>query len=320
MINFKDMVKKNLHLKIFSVAAAILLWVVIQIVQHPELSFSFGSLPIETVNESVLEERGLTVLPKLEETVKVNVKAQRWDLNTISDEDFKVYVDLSNVYTSGMVELPVKVRLNNEFVQVSSVSPATVWVSIDKIVTEEKPLNIHITGSLRDAYYTNDSLITSDVKTIMVKGPKKLVDTVASCVATVDITNKTESYEEEAKVFLVDNDGSAVSSSGLVALTDTINAKIQILTKKVVPVVLTGIPSNIKYTVIPASVEIAGPKASVDKIDKITVSRFMFEKQTVGFKQKVKISLPDGIINLNENATEAQITEIISEDISDGEE
>ena len=100
MIDYKNRIKHNLSWKIFSVVSAVLLWGIIQMIQNPQIDFTFPNMEVEVVNETVLEERNFVVLPKIEEKVNVNVKCQRWELTKLSNDDFKVYVDLSGVYNS----------------------------------------------------------------------------------------------------------------------------------------------------------------------------------------------------------------------------
>ena len=313
MTGLKNRIKNNLPWKIFSVVAAVLLWGIIQMIQNPQIDFTFSNMTVEVVNETVLEERNFAVLPKLNEKVKVNVKCQRWELNKLSDDDFKVYVDLSGIYSSGVVELPVKVRINNELINVSSVSPSTVFVNIDKIVTEEKPVEIHITGSTRENCYTNESMLSYQPEVVAVKGPKTLVDTVSSCVANVDISSKTDTFTEDAKVILIDKDGAAVNNSALTALTEFISVECDVFTKKVVPVELKNIPENIKYTLSPSSLELAGPKTDIENLEKITVDNFIFDKQEKGYSKEVEFKLTGEFVNLNNTKITATVSEISEE-------
>lgn len=316
MTGLKNRIKNNLPWKIFSVVAAVLLWGIIQMIQNPQIDFTFSNMNVEVVNETVLEERNFAVLPKLDEKVKVKVKCQRWELNKLSDDDFKVYVDLSGIYSSGVVELPVKVRINNELINVSSVSPSTVFVNIDRIVTEEKPVEIHITGSPKENCYTNESMLSYQPEVVSVKGPKTLVDTVTSCIVNVDISSKTDTFTENAKVILVDKDGAAVNNSALTALSETVSVECEIFTKKVVPVELKNVPENVKYTLSSSSVELAGPKSEIEKTEKIIVDNFSFDKLEKGISKDVEFKLSGELVNLNNTKITATISEILSEDDS----
>lgn len=296
----KSKLKGNVTIKIFAVLAAILLWLYIQMVQNPDIEYTFHNMKVSQVNSSLLEANNLVVIDDKEYTSDITVRCPRWNLNELDKEDFVAYVDLSEIKTSGTFEMPVKVRINNENVIISDKNPSTVSITVDRIKTVEKELIVHISGKLKEGYYTNDKLIVPEKTSFSVKGPESIINKIYNGVISVELKNKSEDFSDSYSIILVSEDGTAVSNELLTVLDNNINVDVTVYEKKVLPIEISGISEDIKYDIKPASIEIAGPSEVIDAMDKILVEDFTLRSKEVGYEQSVELNLDDKIILLND--------------------
>ena len=296
----KNKPSDNLTIKIISVLFAILLWLYIQMVQTPDIEYTFRNMNVDLVNAPLLEDRNLVVTGNEKVTTDVTVKCPRWNLNEIKSKDFVPYVDLSEIRAAGTFELPVKVRLNNDTIIVSNKEPSTVKVSVEKIVTVEKDLVIHVSGNLKDGYYTNNDLVVPQSKVFSVKGPQSVINKIYNGVISVNIGGKSEDFSDLYDIILVSEDGTAVSNDKLTILNNAVNVDVTVYKKKVLPVEINGVPANVKYDVKPSNVEVAGPNELLENMDKIIVNNFNLFSREIGYTQKIDLKLDDKLILLND--------------------
>ena len=69
----KNKLKDNLAIKIISVCAAIVLWFYIQMVQNPEIDYTFKNMRVSVMNSSLLEERNLVVIDDIDFKADITV-------------------------------------------------------------------------------------------------------------------------------------------------------------------------------------------------------------------------------------------------------
>lgn len=309
MRKLQDILKHNIVLKIISVIAAILFWIYVQMVQNPDIEYTFTKMPVNLVNTNYLQKEGFVLPDKFEAFVDVTVKCQRWKLNEIGRDDFTAYVDLTEVYEDGDVTLPVKVRVNNENIVVANKTPSSLTMFVDKIIKEEIPVELRLNGNLKSGFYTDENLISTTTQKVVVSGPSTLISKIDKAVAEIDISDRNESFSQECKIILIDREEKAVTNDNLTIVPQNAEVNVRVLAKKVVPIEISGIDPNIQYEVLPGGLEIAGTMAVLSAIDKFTVHDFQLRSNDIGYEQKYKISVPNDIILLSEGEITVKVTQ-----------
>ena len=299
--------KGNMFIKIISVLVAIILWFYIQTVQNPYIDFTFNALNVSLHNAHLLEERNLVVTGETNFKTDVTVNCARMSLGKLKKEDFVVYVDLSEVKSAGTVELPIGVRINNENILVSDKTPSTITLTVDTIVTVEKDILVHTVGKVKKESYTNDDMITAEADRVMVRGPKALLSKVASGIATVDISGKSESFSDIYDIVLVDEEGTAVIDEKISLLNENVKVSVDILPTKMLPIKISNIPEGVKYSLTPSKVEVAGPEEILNTMDEIVIDNFNLISKTEGHTQNVSISLSEELMIITDVIPELKI-------------
>ena len=309
MKKIQNILKHNIVLKIISVIAAILFWIYVQMVQNPDIEYTFTKMPVNLVNTNYLQKEGFVLPDKFEAFVDVTVKCQRWKLNEIGRDDFTAYVDLTEVYEDGDVTLPVKVRVNNENIVVANKTPSSLTIFVDKVIKEEIPVELRLNGNLKSGFYTDENLISTTTQKVVVSGPSTLISKIDKAVAEIDISDRNESFSQEYKIILIDREERAVSNDNLTIVPQNAEVNVRVLAKKVVPIEILGIDQNIQYEVLPGGLEIAGNMAALSAIDRFTIQDFHLLSTNIGYEQKYKITVPNDIILLSEGEITVKVTQ-----------
>ena len=299
--------KGNVLIKIISVLVAIILWFYIQTVQNPYIDFTFNDINVSLHNGHLLEDRNLVVTGETEFKTDITVNCARMSLGKLKKEDFVVYADLSEVKSAGVVELPIGVRINNENILVSNKAPSTIELTVDTIVTVEKDVLVHTVGKVKKESYTNDDMILAETDRVMIRGPKSLLTKVSSGIATVDLSGKAESFSDIYDIVLVDEDGTAVIDEKITLLNENVKVSVDILPTKMLPINISNISEDIKYSLTPSRVEVAGPKEILDTMEEIVVDNFNLISKTEGHTQNVSITLPEELMLITDVIPELKI-------------
>lgn len=285
----------SLALKIVAVAIAVILWLYIQMVENPETEYTFKNVDIDLTNQTALYNKNLSVKNQSDFDIDVTLKCQRWSLTELEKEGFMVYCDLSEIYDTGKVVLPVKVVVNNDKISVVNREPASLTLEIEKIITVEKPIEFHFNGSVKDGYYTNDDMISKEFEMVSVTGPESVVALVNKGVVNVELNNKSASLDADYSIILVDENNDAISSDRVTLLNDKVNVKCEIFKKKIVDIKVKGVNKDLEYEIVPAAVEIAGQKDAIEAFDEIVIENFYLNSAETGYKQNLSIKLPDNV-------------------------
>ncbi len=309
MNKIREILKHNTVLKIISAIAAILLWLYVQMVQNPEIDYTFNNMPVNLVNATYLQKEGFVLPNTPEEYVDVTVKCQRWELNEIGRDDFYVYVDLTEVYQAGEVTLPVKVRMNNENIVMTNKEPSSVTLFVDTIVKVEIPLEIRLNGTVPSGSYTDETMLTSTTQTVVVSGPNTLIKKIDKAVAEINISGKDESFTQNCKIILLDKEEKTILNDHITMVPESAEVNIDVLDKKVVPIEIQGVPENIKYEILPGGLEIAGEAADLAEIEEMIIADFQFRFTDVGYEQTYTIQVPENIKLLSEGVITVKITQ-----------
>ena len=126
----KDFFTKNLGLKIVSVLAAFVLWLVVVNVDDPVISKTYTGIPVEILNEDVLTDQG-KCYEVIDDTSTVNVvvTANRSVIDGMSKDYIKATADLKAITAADTV--PVEVRSTRYSDRIDSVSTRNAFIKLN---------------------------------------------------------------------------------------------------------------------------------------------------------------------------------------------
>lgn len=205
---------QNLGWKIFSLAAAILLWSYI-VTSDPTITRdkTLSGVDITTSGLTVLQSRDLALLTDPEavlKDVRVRVEVPRANYARVTSDTVRVELDLSQIRQTGKQEIELKGVSN--YGEVVQISPARIEVEVETLDQREVPVNVELTGNKDDsAYWYNVS--RTNPSTITVSGPSSVVQSISAAKATVDVTGTTHNYNWTVAPELLDQNGEVISTS-----------------------------------------------------------------------------------------------------------
>ena len=134
----KKKLTNNLLLKIISVIAAFLLWMVVINIDNPTDTFTISNIPITVQNENALTDSNLTYEVVGDATASVEVTARRTDRRRISADDFEATIDLGEIYAAtGSVAVNISVVDNGSLIRSWTQITRSVEVHVEEMQTRE---------------------------------------------------------------------------------------------------------------------------------------------------------------------------------------
>ncbi len=201
--------KNRVGYMIFSVIAAIVVWIMVAYMTDPDVSKTLHGLKVRFVGEELLRDRGYIVtnideLPDL----SVKVSGKRSDMLDAID-NIVVEVDVSEIDDTGEYELEGTVVLANSKIYLEKIKFSSVPVMIDEYEEKDIPIEIKQTGAVKNKIVKSES----NTKTVRITGAKSEVDKVSAGTVTVDLEKVKETGEMRLNFVMVDTAGNLIGKN-----------------------------------------------------------------------------------------------------------
>ena len=314
-----DLLDKKITVIILSAVLAIMLWLYVITEQNPVINKDL-SLPIRLINTDTLLVNDLVLLDDEPFNVSIRLRGNKNYLDSMNRTTVSAFVDLKEIRSKGLVELPIDITGIPLGVDIFWVSSNRLSLNIDNIISEMLLVTLKITGSTLNGTaamtpFTNPS-------EIMVKGAESIIETINKAEVSIDITNLDKTVSQKAEVVLSDEQNNTIEGLDInpkqvdvvVPIENTKSVAVE-ADYRVVPAdgyVLTGVEIN------PKTVNIVGKKEVLDSITKITTQRIEFLDVKGSVEQKTFLILPEGVEIVNKNggiAFSASVEKLIEKEI-----
>ncbi|NLY45522.1 MAG: hypothetical protein GX053_05980 [Tissierella sp.] len=263
-----DKGKSNLTPKILSVIIAIILWSYVMGIKNPDWPREYRNINVEFTNIEVLDRQNLVVMDPQEAKINVSVTGRKSDMDGFTAaNNIVAKLDLSG-YKEGQTRVPVLVSLKDSAstVRITDWEPSDILVTIDRVVTEERTVNIRTEGEVPENHTVGD--LVAKPETILLRGPRSWINDVTEVFAVVSIKDRTTTTNITAPVQLRDGQDNAVV--GLEMNPSVVDITIPIYRKNTLPieVVLENeLPEEYvitKMEVVPSTIGIRGGNSIAD--------------------------------------------------------
>lgn len=235
----------NWALKLFSVVAAFLLWLLVIRIEDPEDQKAFYNIPVKLVNTEILAEEDLVyeVLDKTDVVARVSVTAAKSIRDELSNSDIIAEADFQNLTVANTVEIRFYSQRYND--QISDITGSTeiLKLNIEEKKTKRLSLDAVAVGAVASGHLLNE--VSADQNRIEVSGPESVISRIASARVTVDVTDSTENISTYSDVILYDGDGQEIPMDNLDMNTRSVRVKVEILATKEIPIrySVMGVPA-----------------------------------------------------------------------------
>jgi len=259
-------------IQVICALVAVGLWVLVMIDKNPMGEKPFYRIPVTIKNVEALT-RGSTSYMLMENkdsfTVNVKVKGLYNDLLKLQAKDIKATAEITD-FKEGLNSLVVEVEIPNNDMKVDVISPKNITCTIDQIVSVSVDVLVQYQGVQASGFHLEYGASNPD--SVIVKGPRSIVNSVSSAIAVVNVEGMQENVVQNKPVVLYDNTNKEIDTKFLTISPSSVEASYDILPTKTVPVkpVFTGEPAEgYKLTDLAVdmkNVEIAAPKEILDTI------------------------------------------------------
>ncbi|MBQ9833495.1 MAG: hypothetical protein IJO48_07195, partial [Clostridia bacterium] len=250
--HIKNFFTKNLLIKIVSFVFAMLLWGYVLTAQNPARTKTLNDVTIIYEGQTDLLARNLVIAEgddELQKTISVQVDTELTKYSDLSSANITATVNMKGITEAGTYELPVTVVSSAGTVRRTSITPSTVSIKVDDLITKSVPIAAQISGELPSGYWNGEPVLSKE--DVSISGPAEHINAVTTAVCDIDLSGRTESFEEAKELVLIKSDGSVVSKSLLSGKVPTVGVSLEILKKATLPVDTHGaiigadqLPSN----------------------------------------------------------------------------
>lgn len=294
----------NIGLKIISLLAGFLIWIVVVGIDNPLKTQIFTGIPVNVENASFMEKEGKAYeVDDSNRTVSISVRAERAVLNRLSRDNFTASINLED-YEDGRVPITVKALRYAD--KITSITPRTTYakVTVEDLGQKQFGIEAEITGEVPEGYSVGTVVVNNNI--VRVSGPVSIVNSIDRAVVKVSVQGMTKDIRTESVIEYYDDKGDQVDTEDLELSRTDSSVNVAIWTNKNVPVSYgyTGIPAdgyaatgNIIASV--DNIDITGEREDLSKVEYIDIPGTVIDitgaESNVNAKIDISRYLPNGV-------------------------
>lgn len=303
----KSFFTKNMALKVIAFVFAMLLWGYVLTDQKPLREKDVPNVATSFDGEAELIAQGFCVRGdrgEILQDVTVKVRTQITNYAYVTPSSIVASISLRNISEAREYDLPIQATVTSALGVVQSITPATVKVEIDKLVTKTVPITTTFSGELPEGYWADMDALTTTSR-LDITGPKTDISTITHGECVVDLSEKTGTIYSTFDVTFYDKSNNIVSSDIIIGTLPTSTVRLPIYPVKNVPVdvesSLVGadnLAANheiIKAVSTPETVRLVADQATLDKIDTIALEPIGINGLDSTMTVTGTLIVPDGV-------------------------
>ncbi len=302
----KKMLTNNLGLKLISVIAAIMLWLIVMNIDDPYTYRDFSPIQVTMLNEDVVTDQGKVY--KIEDgsdVISIRVTGKKSVLEELNIEDFIATADMQkSIKYNDLVGIEVSCSNKNVRSADISLSRENVVISVEDASSEQFNVVVKQNGKVADGYLIGTALPEQSL--IQISGPASVIAKIKRVEVEIKTTGVNSDRTIHGKLNVLDSNGEAVDTTYLeyTGKNDGMDVTITMLRTKTVPLTVghSGTPADgysfasISYK--PETIQIAGTSGVISKI--------------------TAIAIPDDVVNIDDISENQQLTIDITDYLPDG--
>ncbi len=305
----------NLKTIIQAAILSVVLWFVISIQIFPNITLHVSGIHVECEPTQYMTNENLQITSPAIEDVTIQIQGKRYDISTLSGEDFTAKCDLSGIYESGEYTVNVHVEAADPSVECEILSNSlTAQVQVTKIISKEIPLEASADGlQIADGMQIEGDLTVSPAS-LFVTGEEKLVNSIGKIEVLAEYDGVLEeSAELRGSLAFYSRQGGKMPNPEVTLSESAYTVYIPVYKVKTLPlnVKFTNIPANfdttsLKYSMSIDSLTIASPDSSIDNLEQIDIGEISLSSLTLKDLQggvALPVKLPDSYKNISGNKT-----------------
>lgn len=307
LASLKKIGKNNIFLFILSIFISFGLWLFVTTDQNSEINQTFSAIEVDTsIDDTVPENEGLMLTQNKKYYVNITVTGKRNELMKLSSKksEIKATADYTAVNKEGTYSVPVDISFPINGVALSNDRP-TISLEFDKKDTQQIPVKVITTGTIKDEFFISNEEITVSPLYIEVTGPSKKLNQIMSARCVVDVTDQKETISTNSKYTFVSVSDEEINDSTITVDYDKVDVKIPVYKYKEVPFAVNLVNSSggndSKFAIVtmnPTSIKIAGSESQLANINQILLDIIDMSTVPDVATFEMNIMLPNDIVNV----------------------
>lgn len=276
------MLTNNLGLKLLSIIAAVMLWLIIVSIDDPVTYQDFSGIRVTMLNEDTVTHKDKVYrIEDNSDIISIRVQAKRSVLEKLSAEDFTATADMEkNIKLDNLVG--IEVTCNSRKVRTSDIRNITksrenVVIRIEDASSEQFNVVVNETGQEGEGYMVGTAVPEQSL--IQISGPASVIEEIRRVEVDLNKTGFTTDQIKNCEIKIYDNANNPIDTTYLEynGKTTGMNVHVTMYKKKIVRlrVDYTGIPgqgySFKGLTFKPETLEIAGTTEDIADLREITI-------------------------------------------------
>lgn len=303
----KGFFTKNVALKVIALVFAFLLWGYVLTDQKPVRTKIVTEIATSFDGEAELIAQGLCVRgdrAEILQNVTATIRTQVTNYAYVSANSITASINLRNISEAREYDLPIQAVVASSLGVVQSLSPSTVKVEIDRLVTKTIPITTSFSGELPEGYWADMDALTTTSR-LDITGPKTDISTITYGECVVDLNDRTGTIYSTFDVTFYNKSNEIVSSDLIIGTLPTSTVRLPVYPMKNVPIDVTkslvgadNLAANheiIKAVATPSAVRLVGDQAVLDKIDAVQLTPIAVNGLDTTMTVSGEIIVPDGI-------------------------
>lgn len=301
----KKLLTENIGLKILSVFASVILWLMVVNVDDPMITRTYSGIPVEIVNTEYVTDDGKTYkVLEGTDTVTVVIQANRSIIEAMSRDYIRAIADMKDITIMNTVA--IEVRSTRYADRIDSITSRTknLKLEIEERTEKDAEIRVEMTGKPEDGYAVGS--VKPSSHTVSVSGPESVVSRVAYARALIDVDDLKTDVATDVAITLYDDNDSVIDTSNLTLSVEEINCEINLFDVKEVPISFTisGTPAqgrvasaNVGYS--PETISIVGEGDVFDELSVIQVDDALSIEgadDDVTISLDIRDYLPEGVV------------------------
>lgn len=294
---FDAKLSHNTGTKLLSLLMAVLFWFFVMDQVDPEISRVIESVPVQLINTQELDQSNLKIMNQTDYFVNVEVTGRRNNVLSLNSRSIYLWADMRSV-RSGINNVFINSSINSESVNIKAIYPQEIVLTVDRVVSLPKPVQIKFSDSFQESLY-QESISINPIE-IKVTGPESLVNSVSYLGGTLAVGALSADYTRDVSLVPYSFDGEIVS--GVTLDFNYTSVTVVIGKTKQVSVVpdIKGEPQNgfrvVDVIVTPQIVDLSGEINLIESIQSILTESIQLNgDEDNSFILDAKLVLPSGV-------------------------
>ena len=213
--SLKDIFTKNIGVKIVALLFAVMLWGYVLADLNPYRVKTLQEISVSFDGEAELMAKGLCVRGDREEMlqkVSASVRTQIRNYSALSSNAVTATINLRNISEAAEYELPISANISSALGIIQQVSPSTVKVEIDSLVSKTVPVSCEFNGQVKEGYWADMDNLSSTAR-LDIQGPKTDISRISRAECQIDLTGRTSTIFGTFDLVLYDAENQEIDPS-----------------------------------------------------------------------------------------------------------